>query len=235
MEIYVCKKSGLKPAPVSTQILQRDRHAEFILTLALIATSLEKFATEIRNLQRTEIREVEEHFKEGQKGSSAMPHKRNPMKSERICSLARVVRANAAVSLENIPLWHERDLTNSASERIIIPDSCILTDYMLRTFTDVMENLAVYPGRMRENINLSHGLVYSQRVLLKLTEKGLTRVKAYELVQRNAMDAWEKQCDFKGLLMNDSQVKKYLNEKELESCFDPDYFLRNVSGIFNRL
>jgi adenylosuccinate lyase len=235
VELYVCKKLNLKPAQISSQILQRDRHAEFITTLAIIAGSIEKFATEIRNLQRTEILEMEEGFAKGQKGSSAMPHKRNPITCERLCGMARIVRSNALASLENITLWHERDITNSSVERIILPDSTSLLDYMLVQFTKILENLLVYPENMLKNIDKTKGLVFSQRLLLKLTEKTSTREKAYELVQSNAMRAWEKGENFKKLVLEDKKIREYLSEKEIEGCFDLGFYTKRVDYIFKRV
>ncbi len=235
IEKLVCQRLNLKPARVSTQILQRDRHADYLCTLALIASSLDKFATEIRNLQRTEVLEVEEPFAKGQKGSSAMPHKRNPITCERISGLARVVRGNAQAGLENMPLWHERDITHSSVERIILPDSNILLDYMLNKFTQVVDNLIVYPENMKRNLEKSKGLIFSQRVLLELINKGLSREEAYALVQRNAMKAWKGKGEFRELLLKDKGVKKVLREKEIEKCFDLNYYLRNVDKIFVRL
>ncbi|WP_297202292.1 adenylosuccinate lyase [Thermanaeromonas sp.] len=234
VEEYVCRKLGLKPAQVSTQIIQRDRHAQYMTTLAIIASSLEKMATEIRNLQRTDILEVEEPFTQGQKGSSAMPHKRNPIMCERIAGLARVIRSNALAALENIALWHERDLTHSSVERIIIPDSTILLDYMLAKFTEVMEGLKVYPENMRRNLEATHGLVFSQRVLLALVEKGLLREEAYALVQRNAMEAWRKGVSFKELLLKDPEITCRLSPSEIEELFDYNYHLKYIDYIFER-
>lgn len=234
VEEYVCERLGLKPAPVSSQILQRDRHAEYLTTLAIIASSLEKFATEIRNLQRTEILEVEEGFARGQKGSSAMPHKRNPIICERICGLARVVRANALAALEGINLWHERDLTNSSVERVIIPDSSILLDYMLVQFTRVMENLVIYPQNMLRNLQRSKGVIFSQPLLLELTAKGMGREEAYELVQENAMQAWEAEQDFTELILKDQRIRKYLSEEEVRACFDLARQLRHLDYLFRR-
>ena len=234
VETYVCKKLKLKPASVSSQILQRDRHAEFLTTLAIIASSVEKFATEIRNLQRTEILELEEGFARGQKGSSSMPHKRNPITCERLSGLARVVRANALAGLENICLWHERDLTDSSVERVILPDSTSLVDYMLVKFTQILENLTVYPDNMLRNLEKTKGLIFSQRVLLKLTQK-MDKEEAYEVVQSNAMKAWTAGEDFLARLKKDKRVAKFLTEKELEDCFDINYYLRNVDRIFKRV
>ncbi|MEE1550316.1 MAG: adenylosuccinate lyase, partial [Nitrospinaceae bacterium] len=215
VEEYVCKKLGLKPAPVSTQVIQRDRHAEFFTTLAIIASSIEKFATEIRHLQRTEVLEVEEFFSGGQKGSSAMPHKRNPIISEQMSGLARVVRANSLAAMENVPLWHERDISHSSVERVIGPDSTILVHYMLRKMTGLVQKMIVYPKNMKKNLELTGGLCYSQTVLLALVRKGLTREEAYQLVQRNAMRAWKGKGSFLSLLKRDSKIKKYLSGKEL--------------------
>ncbi len=235
VESYVCRKLNLKPAPISTQILQRDRHAQFLTTIAIIGSSLEKFATEIRNLQKTEVREVEEFFGKGQKGSSAMPHKRNPIICERISGLARILRANALASLENISLWHERDITHSSVERIIIPDSAILLDYMLDRFIYVIKNLLVYPENMNKNLDKTKGLIFSQRVLLELLNCGLSREEAYKIVQSNAMRAWEKGEDFKALLLRDKRLLKHLSSHKIESCFDLKYFLKNVNRIFKGL
>jgi len=235
VEEKACAKLGLTPSPVSSQILQRDRHAQFVTTLAIIASSLEKFATEIRGLQRTEILEAEEPFEPGQTGSSAMPHKRNPELCERICGLARLVRGHALTSMENIALWHERDISHSSTERIILPDSCLVLDYILSLFTYIMKGLQVYPQRMKENLELTKGLVFSQRVLLALIDKGLSRQKAYELVQRNAMKAWKERIDFFPLLKADAEVTAYLPVAELESLFDYQYYLKHVEQIFQRL
>ncbi len=235
VEKYVCEKLGLEPAKISTQILQRDRHAHFLTTLAIVASSLDKFAMEIRHLQRTEIGEVEEPFHKGQKGSSAMPHKRNPIICERICGLARVVRSNAQAGLENIALWHERDLTNSSAERVVIPDSSILVFYMLNKFIGVIGDLVVYPERMLENMELSHGLVFSQRVLLALADKGLPRERTYEIVQRCAMRSQKEGIHFKDALLEDKETRRYLNEKDLEDCFDLKFMLRNIDEIYQRL
>lgn len=233
VEEWACQKLGLKAAPVSSQIVQRDRHAQFVTTLALLASSLEKFATEIRGLQRTEVLEVEEPFEEGQTGSSAMPHKRNPELCERICGLARLVRGHALTTMENIALWHERDISHSSTERIILPDSCLVLDYILSLFTYIMKNLQVYPERMRRNLDITRGLVFSQRVLLALVDKGLRREKAYELVQRNAMRAWKNEVSFFDLLREDKEIP--LSEDELKGLFDYDYYLRQVDQIFQRV
>ena len=235
VERKACHKLGLAPAPVSSQILQRDRHAQFITTLAIIASSLEKFATEIRGLQRTETREVEEPFGIGQTGSSAMPHKRNPELCERICGLARLVRGYALTSMENIALWHERDISHSSTERIILPGSCLVLDYSLALFTSVMKGLKISPQRMKKNLKLTKGLVFSQRVMLALIDKGLSRQKAYDLVQRNAMKAWKGNKDFLALLKADPEVTATLPEGELEPLFDYQYYLHYVDEIFERL
>jgi len=235
VEEIACAKLGLDPAPVSSQILQRDRHAQFVTTLAIIAGSLEKFATEIRALQRTEVLEAEEPFESGQTGSSAMPHKRNPELCERICGLARLVRGHALTSLENMALWHERDISHSSAERIIIPDSCLVLDYILHIFTNIMRSLVVDPQRMEENLKLTRGLTFSQRVLLALIDKGLGRQQAYELVQRNSMKAWKDRQEFLQLLKADGQVSALLPAAELEKLFDYRYYLRHVDRVFQHL
>jgi len=235
VEEKACAKLGLTPAPVSSQILQRDRHAQFVTTLAIISSSLEKFATEIRGLQRTETREAEEPFGAGQTGSSAMPHKRNPELCERVCGLARLVRGYALTSMENIALWHERDISHSSTERIILPDSCFLVDYSLSIFTSVMGGLQVYPQRMKKNIELTKGLIFSQRVMLALIDKGLSRQKAYELMQRNAMKAWKGNKNFLSLLKADPEVTATLPPRELEPLFDTQYYLRYIDEIFKRV
>ncbi len=235
VEKIVLKRLGLKPAPISTQIIQRDRQAQYLSTLALIATSLEKFALVLRNLQRTEIGEVEEPFASRQKGSSAMPHKRNPIICERICGLTRVVRGNLLAGLENIPLWEERDISHSSVERIIIPDSSILVDYMLHKFREIIEGLKVYSEKMRENLEKTKGLIFSEKVLLELMKKGLSRERAYSLVQRNAFRAREKGLEFKNCLLKDKGVTKYLKPREIADCFDLKYYLRNVNEIYKRL
>jgi adenylosuccinate lyase len=234
VERYVCKKLKLKAASVSSQILQRDRHAEFLTTLAIIASSIEKFATEIRNLQRTEILEMEEGFAKGQKGSSSMPHKRNPITCERLSGLARVVRGYALSSLENIALWHERDLTDSSVERVILPDSTTLVDYMLIKFTRILQDLSVYPENMLKNLEKTKGLIFSQRVLMELTPK-IGKEKAYQVVQSNAMKAWNTDNSFKELLKQDKRLTKTMTEKELEECFDLKYYIRFVDYIFKRV
>jgi len=234
IEEHVCRRLGLRPAYVSTQIIQRDRHAEFISTLAIIGSSLEKFATEIRNLQRTDILELEEPFAKGQKGSSAMPHKRNPITAERIAGLSRVLRGNALAAMENVALWHERDITHSSVERIILPDSCIALDYMLHLFTRIMEGLNVYPENMRKNMDFTLGLIFSQRVLLALVEKGVLRERAYELVQRNSLAAWEQKIDFQYLLLEDKDIGAILSKEEIMDLFDYDYHTKQVEYILQR-
>lgn len=234
VEAYVCKKLGLTPAPASNQIIQRDRHAEFVQVLAGLAASLEKFATEIRNLQRTEIHEVEEPFASGQKGSSAMPHKRNPVSCETVSGLARVVRNNATAALENVALWHERDISHSSTERIILPDSAILVDYMLWRFTRVMDKLVVYPERMMANLESSHGLVYSQQVLLALTAAGMKREDAYRVVQRQAMRVWQSGENFLELLSTDPDVRARLDNGALVELFDLEYHLKHADTILRR-
>ncbi|MBT9172165.1 MAG: Adenylosuccinate lyase [Syntrophomonadaceae bacterium] len=235
VEEYVCRKLGLEPDPVSTQIVQRDRHAELMTVLAIIAGTLDKLATEIRGLQKTETREVEEPFYQGQKGSSAMPHKRNPVNCEQISGLSRVVRANALVALENMPLWHERDISHSSAERVIFPDSTILLHYMLRNMTRIISGLHVNPENMRRNMQKTHGLTFSQQVLLALVQKGLTREKAYDLVQKYAMQAWEAGRPFRDLLAGDETIAQLLSSAELASCFDPDRALHKVDEIYRRL
>jgi adenylosuccinate lyase len=235
IEEKTCARLGLAPAPISNQIIQRDRHAQFVTTLAIVASSLEKFATEIRALQRTEILEAEEPFSDGQTGSSAMPHKRNPELCERVCGLARLIRGNALTSLENVALWHERDISHSSNERIILPDACLALDYILDIFTGVMRGLQVYPDNMRHNLELTQGLVFSQNVMLALVGKGLSRQKAYEVTQRNAMKAWKTRTPFIKLLKEDKDVMEHLNTKELQSIFDYRCFLKYVDDIFVRL
>ena len=235
VEQRACRKLRLVPSPISNQILQRDRHAQFMTTLAIIASSLEKFAMEFRGLQRTEVGEVGEPFGTGQTGSSAMPHKRNPELCERICGLARLVRGYALTSMENIALWHERDISHSSTERIILPDSCLLLDYCLALFNSIIKGLQVYPQRMKKNLEFTKGLVFSQRVMLALIDKGLSRQKAYELVQQNAMKAWKGNKDFLNLLKADPEITATLPQTELEPLFDYQYFLRHVDEIFERL
>ena len=235
VEEKACAKLGLTPAPISNQILQRDRHAQLVTTLGIISSSLEKFATEIRALQKTEVREVEEPFTTGQTGSSAMPHKRNPELCERICGLARLVRGHALTSMENIALWHERDISHSSTERIILPDACIIVDYTLSLFTSIMAALQVYPQRMRKNLELTKGLVFSQRVMLALIDKGLSRQEAYKLVQRIAMKAWKVNRNFLSLLKSDDEITAILPLSQLEPLFNYQYYLRYVDEIFRRL
>lgn len=235
IEKYVCEKLGLKPAPISTQTLQRDRHAQYMATLALIATSIEKMAVEIRGLQKSETREVEEFFAKGQKGSSAMPHKRNPIGSENMTGMARVIRGFMMTAYENVPLWHERDISHSSAERIIIPDATIALNYMLNRFSKIVENLVVYEENMKKNMDRTFGLIYSQRVLLALIDKGFAREKAYDTVQPLAMQAWEEQVSFPDLVKQHEEIKVTLTKEELEDCFDPKYHLKNVDYIFNRL
>lgn len=235
VEEYACEKLGLKPAPVSSQIVQRDRHAEYFSTLAIIASSLDKYAQEIRLLQRTEVREAEEYFSPGQKGSSAMPHKRNPVLSENISGLARLVRSYAVAALDDVALWHERDISHSSVERVICPDATIVLDFMLGRFTGLMDKLVVYPERMLSNLNMTHGVIFSQMVLLSLIEKGMTREDAYAIVQKNAMKAWEDGIAFKKLLAQDDRVKKYLDQKDLKGIFNVNNFLKNLDFIFKRV
>ena len=235
VEKIACQKLGLTPAPISSQIVQRDRHAQFVATIAITASSLEKFATEIRSLQRTEILEVEEPFEVGQTGSSAMPHKKNPELCERTCGLARLMRGYVTTSLENIALWHERDISHSSTERITLPDSCLALDYMLSLLILVIKDLKVYPENMRRNLELTQGLIFSQRVLLALIDKGLSREEAYEMVQRNAMEAWQQKKSFLPLLEADNRVTAHLTRSELESLFDYNYYLKHVDSIFERL
>jgi adenylosuccinate lyase len=235
VEEKACAKLMLSPASISNQVLQRDRHAQFVTTLAIIAGSLEKFATEIRGLQKTDTREVEEPFSKGQTGSSAMPHKRNPELCERICGLARLVRGYSVTAMENIALWHERDISHSSTERVIMPDACLTLDYMLSIFTNIMDGLLVYPDAMERNLNKTKGLIYSQRVMLALIDKGLGRQEAYKMVQRNAMKSWEESEDFLTLLKADKELLAVLPPEELESIFDYKYYLRYVDEIFKRL
>lgn len=235
VEEYVCSKLGLKPAPVSNQIIQRDRHAEFFTTLAIVAGTIDKIATEIRHLQRTEVLEAEEFFSSGQKGSSAMPHKRNPVVSEQMCGLSRMVRSNAFAALENIALWHERDISHSSVERVIAPDSTILMHYMLKKMTKMMEHLIVYPKNMMRNLEKTEGLIFSQSVLLALIEKGISREEAYSLVQKNAMQSWTKGKDFLNLLKKDKKVSSLLTKKEIEKIFNLKAQFKNVDIIFKRI
>ena len=235
VEEYVCKKMGLTPAPVSTQVIQRDRHAEYLSVLAIAGSTLEKIATEIRHLQKTEVLEAEEFFSKGQKGSSAMPHKRNPITCERIAGLARILRGNATAGFENISLWHERDITHSSVERVIIPDSTILLNYMLAKTKDLIKNLLIYPKNMLRNLNLTRGLVFSQTILLKITEKGATREEAYKIVQTSAMKVWADQNkNLKDELHSSDEATKYLTKEEIETIFNNDKMLKNVDYIFQR-
>ena len=235
VEEEVCKRLGLQPASVSSQVVQRDHHAEYITTLANMAASLEKIAVEIRHLQRTEVLEVEEYFQKGQKGSSAMPHKRNPIVTERITGMARLLRGNAIVAMENVALWHERDISHSSVERIIIPDSTTVMDYMLNKMIYLFENLLVYPKNMRKNLDLTGGLIFSQEVLLALVKKGAIREDAYAMVQRNAMQVWEKKKEFKALLKADDKITKLLNDDEIEALFDLNKVMKNINKIYKRL
>ncbi len=235
VEEAVCARLGLGVDPVSTQVVSRDRHARFVVTLAVIGASLERFATELRHLQRTEVMETEEPFSEGQKGSSSMPHKRNPEKLERVCGLARLLRGYTVPALENVALWHERDISHSSAERVILPDACLALDYMLDLFTTVMRGLQVYPERMRENMDASYGLPFSQRVLLALIEKGRSRQEAYTIVQRNAMQSWKERRAFRELLAADSEVRDHISAAELDELFDYSYYTRYVDESFRRL
>ncbi|CAH0180758.1 MULTISPECIES: adenylosuccinate lyase [Peribacillus] len=235
VEKFVCEKLGLEAAPISTQTLQRDRHAHYMSTLALIATSIEKFAVEIRGLQKSETREVEEFFAKGQKGSSAMPHKRNPIGSENMTGIARVIRGYMMTAYENVPLWHERDISHSSAERIILPDATIALNYMLNRFSNIVKNLTVYPENMKRNMDRTLGLIFSQRVLLSLIDKGLVREEAYDTVQPKAMEAWELQVPFRSLIEKDDKITSLLTKEELDDCFDPTHHLKNVDVIFDRL
>lgn len=234
IEEIVCKKLGIEADKVSTQIIQRDRHAQYLTTLAIVASSLEKFATEIRNLQRTDIREAEEYFSEKQKGSSAMPHKRNPITCERISGLARIVRGNALASLEDITLWHERDISHSSVERVILPDSTIAVDYAINKFIDIVDKLLIYPEAMKANIEKTGGLIFSQRILISLVNKGIDRDNAYRWVQRNAMKRWLNNEDFRENVHKDEDITKYLSSQEIDDCFDYAYYLRNIDVIMKR-
>jgi adenylosuccinate lyase len=235
VEKYVCEKLGITPAPISTQTLQRDRHAAYMSTLALIASSIEKFATEIRGLQKSETREVEEFFAKGQKGSSAMPHKRNPIGSENMTGMARVIRGYMLTAFENVPLWHERDISHSSAERVILPDATIALNYMLNRFATIVKNLTVYPENMKRNMDRTFGLIYSQRVLLTLIDKGMVREEAYDLVQPKAMEAWEKQVPFRQLVEAEERISNLLSPKELDDCFDYNHHLTHVDTIFDRI
>ncbi|ASB87444.1 adenylosuccinate lyase [Bacillus sonorensis] len=235
VEQYVCEKLGLKPAPISTQTLQRDRHADYMAALALIATSIEKFAVEIRGLQKSETREVEEFFAKGQKGSSAMPHKRNPIGSENMTGMARVIRGYMLTAYENVPLWHERDISHSSAERIILPDATIALNYMLNRFGNIVKNLTVFPENMKRNMDRTLGLIYSQRVLLALIDTGMAREEAYDTVQPKAMEAWEKQVPFRQLVEAEENITSRLSPEQIADCFDYNYHLKNVDFIFERL
>ncbi|MBP1048342.1 adenylosuccinate lyase [Enterococcus sp. BWM-S5] len=235
VEEYVCDKLGIRAQEISTQVLPRDLHAEYFSALALIATSIEKFATEIRGLQKSETREVEEFFAKGQKGSSAMPHKRNPIGSENMSGLARVIRGHMVTAYENVSLWHERDISHSSAERIIIPDTTMLLNYMLNRFGNIVKNLTVFPENMKRNMNATFGLIYSQRVLLKLIDHGMTREEAYDLVQPKTAYAWDHQTDFKPLLEQDEKITSVLSQDELDDAFDYNYHLKNVDTIFERV
>lgn len=235
IEDYVCAQLGLKADPVSNQVVQRDRHASYSTALALLAASIEKFAVEIRHLQRTEVLEAEEFFSEGQKGSSAMPHKRNPIVSENLCGLARLVRANSVAAMENVALWHERDISHSSVERVIMPDSTILIDYMLAKITDLIRHLIVYPDRMRRNLELTGGLIYSQRLLLALVDKGAQRKESYEAVQRNAMASWRGGGGLQELAAKDPFISQHLKNQEIAACFNPKYYLRHLDQIYRRV
>ena len=235
LERYVCEKLGLKPAPVSSQIIQRDRYAHYFTALAILAGTIEKIALEIRHLQRTEVLEVEEPFTKGQKGSSAMPHKRNPIQCENLCGLARLVRTNAMAALENIALWHERDISHSSVERVIMPDSTILIDFMLQRLKNILTNMHVYPERMKKNLELTKGLIFSQGILLALVQKGLPRQRAYEMVQTCAMQVWQGKGDLKSQILASEEIKQYLSFEEIEQIFDLKHHLRHVETIFKRV
>ena len=234
VEEIVCKKLGLTRAPLATQVIQRDRHAEYLTALAISSSTLEKMATELRNLQRTDIREAEEYFSKGQKGSSAMPHKRNPITSERICGLARLVRSNAQAAIENNTLWHERDISHSSVERVILPDSTIILDYQLRLMIKLIDKLLVYPEAMMHNLNRTGGLIFSQRILLALVDKGVLREDAYVMVQRNAMKRWLEGEDFRTNVERDEEIGKYLTKEDIDACFDVQWYLRRVDEIYQR-
>jgi adenylosuccinate lyase len=235
VEERVCQRLGLKAAPVSTQVIQRDIYAEYLSTLAILASSLDKFALTVRHWQRTEVREAQEKFTRGQKGSSAMPHKRNPIISERICGIARVIRANSLVGFENVALWHERDISHSSAERVVLPDSSIGLDYILQKAINLIEGLVVYPERMLENLNATRGLIFSGQLLLALTNKGVSRETAYEWVQRNAMRVWDEGLDFLTLVKADNDILKVLPPAEIEQVFSLDHYLRNVDKVFERV
>jgi adenylosuccinate lyase len=236
VEAIACQKLGLEPDTASTQVISRDRHANYVQQLALLAASIERFAVEIRNLQRTDVLEIEEFFAKGQKGSSAMPHKRNPIRSERLTGIARIIRANAVAALENVALWHERDISHSSVERVILPDTCILTHFMLKEITDLVKHLLVYPENMKRNMNVYGGVIFSQRVLLSLVEKGVLREDAYKIVQSCAHEAWNQpEGNFRDLITKDDRVNQYLSPEEIEACFDPQHHLKNLDEIYQRL
>jgi len=235
VEADICRMAGLLAEPISTQVIPRDRHADFLQTIALIGAGLERIAVEVRHLQRTEVLEAEEGFVKGQKGSSAMPHKRNPIGSENISGLARILRGNALAGLENVALWHERDISHSSVERVVLPDSCILLDYMLARMAHILGNLGLFPDQMQKNLDLTGGLVYSQRVLLALSEAGAPRDEAYQWVQRNAMEAWQERGSFKKRLQKDPEISHWLPQVVLDKCFEPDYYLRHVDEIYRRV
>lgn len=235
VEERACELLGLKPAPISNQIIQRDRYAQYMTTLSIIASSIEKIALQIRHYQRTEVQEAEEFFHGGQKGSSSMPHKRNPVLSENLTGLARLLRSNALCALENVALWHERDISHSSNERIILPDSNIALDFMLYRINEMLAKLVVYPDRMFENLNFTRGVIYSQRVMLRLIEKGLDKDNSYKITQSKAFESWNNKLDYKSLLLQDETVSKYLNRQEIDECFNYKYFIRNIDRIFNRV
>jgi adenylosuccinate lyase len=236
IEAIACQKLGLEPDTASTQVISRDRHAEYMQQLALVAASIERFAVEIRNLQRTDVLEVEEFFSKGQKGSSAMPHKRNPIRSERLTGMARIIRGHAVAAIENVALWHERDISHSSVERVVFPDACILTHFMIKEITSLVKNLLVYPENMKRNMNVYGGVIFSQKVLLALVEKGMSREEAYRVVQGCAHQAWNTlDGNFRKLISQDSQVSSYLSPSEIENCFDPQNHLRNLDAIYQRL
>ena len=236
IEAIACQKLGLQPDTASTQVISRDRHADYVQQLALLGASIERFAVEIRNLQRTDVLEVEEFFSKGQKGSSAMPHKRNPIRSERLTGMARILRSHAVAALENVALWHERDISHSSVERVILPDVCILTHFMLVEITDLVKNLLVYPENMKRNMNLYGGVIFSQRVLLTLVEKGMNREEAYSIVQSCAHQAWNQpEGNFNDLIANDARVTSQLTPKEIEECFDPQHHLKHLDEVYQRL
>nr|MBA3248389.1 adenylosuccinate lyase [Pyrinomonadaceae bacterium] len=235
VEEKVCERLGLNPAPVSTQVIQRDNYAEYLCTLAVVAASIEKFALQVRHWQRTEVREAEEKFKQGQKGSSAMPHKRNPILSERLCGMARLLRGYAVAGLESVALWHERDISHSSAERVTLPDASIALDYMLAKAASLLETLVVYPARMLENLNATRGLVFSGQLLLALTQAGIAREQAYEWVQRNAMKTWDEGGDFRTRVLADADINRHLTREAVEHVFALDTYLRNVDAVFARV